>query len=144
MTRGQPESRTSERTSHRSPAAPGGILDQFLTRALALTDEQREAVAERRGAMNESLHEAALRSAAEALVEHSDLYAEARRRLAVAHIPDALEREDLSTAEQRRWDEVSRLVQLSIDEMLVALVGSEVLHPNHLRELTAPWSAFPR
>jgi len=116
-----------------------GIVEQFVARASALTDEQREAVAARRGALDEAEHVAALRSGAEALFNWPQVYADARRTLAAAHLPDALERDDLTADERRHWSEVARLVQLSIDEMLVALAGNEVLHPNHLRDLSAPW-----
>jgi hypothetical protein len=120
-------------------ARDGGIVEQFVARASALTDEQREAIAARRRALDEAEHVAALRSGAEALYGWAEVYADARRRLAAAHVPDALERDDLTDEERRHWSEVARLVQLSIDEMLVALAGSEVLHPNTLRDLSAPW-----
>ena len=89
--------------------------------------------------MDEAAHESALRSGAEALVGRADVYTVARRTLARAHLPQALDRDDLSEDERRSWNDVSRLVQLAIDEMLVALAGNEVLHPNHLRELSAAW-----
>lgn len=120
-------------------ARDGGIVEQFVARASALTDEQREAVAARRSALDEAEHAAALRSGAEALHGWAALYSAARRTLAAAHVPDALERDDLTDDERRHWNEVARLVQLSIDEMLVAVVGNEVLHPNDLRDLSAPW-----
>ncbi len=120
-------------------ALDGRIVEQFVARAAALTDEQREAVAARRGALDEAEHAVALRSGAEALHGWLEVYAEARRTLATAHVPDALDRADLTDEERRHWNEVARLVQLAIDEMLVAVVGNEVLHPNNLRDLSAAW-----
>jgi hypothetical protein len=55
--------------------------------------------------------------------------------VAGAHLPDALEEETVDP----EWVEVSRFVQLAIDEGLLAFVGQPTLHPNHLRELIAPW-----
>lgn len=106
---------------------------------LALTDDRRAAIAERRAGVDEALYAASLRSGAEALVARAGVYAVARRTLATAHVPDALERSDLSDRERRHWNEVARLVQLAIDEMLVAIAGNEVLHPNHLRALSLAW-----
>ncbi len=120
--------------------APGeGILEQFVARALALTDARREAVASRRAATDEAAYGTSLRAGAEALVDWGEPYLLARRTLAAAHVPDALEREELSPAERAHWNDVARLVRLAIDEMLVALAGNEVLHPNHLRALSAAW-----
>ena len=120
-------------------AGSKGILEQFVDRALALDDDRRDAVARRRAAIDEAAYETSLRAGAEALVDWSERYLNARRTLAAAHVPDALERDDLSPEERARWNDVARLVRLAIDEMLVALAGNEVLHPNHLRALTAAW-----
>jgi hypothetical protein len=114
-------------------------VEQFVARAARLTDEQRALVAERRATLDEADHVASLRSGAEALVDFAPAYVEARRALAAAHVPDALERDDLTPDERARWTDVARLMQLAIDEMLVALAGNEVLHPNHLRALSAAW-----
>lgn len=117
----------------------GGILEQFVARALALTDARREALAERRRAIDESDYAASLRAGAEALATRGERYAAARRTLATAHVPDALEHPGLSPGERAHWNEVARLARLAIDEMLVAISGNEVLHPNHLRELSLAW-----
>jgi hypothetical protein len=116
----------------------------FVDRMRRLTDEQRIAAAEERKRVDEEYHEKALRAAAEALAGRGEAYARARRALAAAHVPEALRIEgDERDAEQvRRWTEISRLVQLAIDEMLVALIASDVLHPNHLRELSRPWASY--
>jgi len=120
-------------------ARDGGIVEQFVARAAALGDEQREAVAKRRRELDEAEHASALRSAAEAIQPWAETYAQARRMVADAHVPEALHRSDLTDDDRRHWNEVARLVQLAIDEMLVAVVANEVLHPNDLRELSAPW-----
>lgn len=110
---------------------PGAVGD-FVDRVLRLSDDDRLAVAEARRAVSEGFHEKALWAAAEALVGRSEEYARARALVARAHVPEGLAEEA---------DEVARLVQLAIDEGLVALVGADVLHPNHLRELYRPWRA---
>lgn len=112
-------------------------MESFVERARGLTDEQRRVVAGRRRRIDEASREKALRAAAEALPPHADLYVRARARIAAAHLPTQLE-EGEPDAE---WVEISRLVQLAVDEGLVAVVGSGTLHPNHLRELIAPWPA---
>jgi hypothetical protein len=112
-------------------------VESFVQRVRGLTDEERRTVADRRSGIDEALREKALRAGAEAIARHPDLYAHARAQVAGAHLPAALE--DGST--DGEWVRVSRLVQLAIDEGLVAVVGSGTLHPNHLRELIAPWPA---
>lgn len=112
-------------------------VESFVQRVRGLTDEQRRVVAGRRSQIDEALHEKALRAGAEALPPHADLYVRARAQVAAAHLPTQLEDGEPDS----EWVEVSRLVQLSIDEGLVAIVGSGTLHPNHLRELIAPWPA---
>lgn len=102
-----------------------------------MTDAERRVVAARRSLLDEAFHEKALRAAAEALPPHAATYARARAQVAGAHLPDCLQDE----SPDHEWVEVSRLVQLAVDEGLVAVVGSGTLHPNHLRELIAPWPA---
>lgn len=113
-------------------------VDGFVTRVLALTDEERVAVAETRKALDDSFREPALRAAAEALVGRAEAYVLARRELAGAHVPGGLD------DDPARRDEVARLVRLAIDEALAARVGQDVLHPNHLRELHRPWQGLLR
>lgn len=114
-------------------------VETFVARMRDLSDEERLAVAEERRAVDETFHARALRAAAEALVGRGEPYALARREVGQANLPERLadEREDAA-----RWTEVARLVQLAIDEALVALVASDVLHPNYLRELHRPWRAL--
>lgn len=107
-----------------------------------LRDEDRLRVAEGRKAVSEAYHAKALRAAAEALSGRAEAYVASRRRLAGAHVPDRLTEEGglaLSADEVARWNEVARLVQQAIDDALLALLASDVLHPNHLRELYRPW-----
>lgn len=117
-------------------------VDAFVERALALTDEERLAIAEVRRGVPEGFHVSALRAAASWLPGRADLYARARNALAKAHVPFRLldEDDEPSGAERERLDEVARLVQLAIDDMLLCLIASDVLHPDHLRELSRPWS----
>jgi hypothetical protein len=107
----------------------------FVERVRGLTDERRRVIADRRRGLDEAFREKALRAGAESLTPHADLYVRARAQVANAHLPDCLE----EGAPNEEWAEISRLVQLAIDEGLLAFVGSGTLHPNHLRELIAPW-----
>ena len=93
------------------------------------------AVAAARRAVDETFHERALQAASELLVGRGELYAEARRALARAHVPAALEGEALSEGERAELDDVARAVQLAIDDGLLAVLTSDRLHPNHAREL---------
>lgn len=111
-------------------------VDELVARVRELTDEERRIVAAARKAVDESYHERALVAAAEALVGRAEEYAHARRELARAHVPHALARgEPLTETERQAWNEDARLVQLALDDALAALVASDALHPNHLREL---------
>lgn len=116
---------------------------EFVDCVRRLEDEGRLAVAEARKAVDETFHEKALRAASEALPGRGEAYARARRRVAGAHVPDRLASDDAPRRDEAaRWSEVARLVQLAIDETLVAFVASDHLHPNHLRELCRPWKAL--
>jgi hypothetical protein len=111
-------------------------VEAFVARALELTDDERIAVAEARRAVDEDFHEKALRAGVEALAGRGEEYLRARAQIARAHLPEGLTSEDaLSPDERARWNEVARLVQLGLDEGLIAILGTPVLHPNHLREL---------
>lgn len=110
-------------------------VESFVQRARNLTDEDRKLIAERRRGLDEVFREKALRAGAEAMPPHADLYVRARMQVARAHLPECLE----EATPNEEWAEISRLVQLTIDEVLLAYVGSRTLHPNHLRELVAPW-----
>lgn len=117
------------------PEGVSAAVESFVQRVRNLTDEERRVVAERRRGLDEAFREKALRAGAESLPPHADLYVRARAQVANAHLPRRLE-EGKADAE---WVEISRLVQLAVDEGLIAMVGQGTLHPNHLRELIAPW-----
>jgi len=106
-----------------------------VERVLALTDEERKVVAERRRVLDEAFREKAVRAGLEAAAAHAELYVRARAHIGGAYLPATLEEGDRDP----EWSEVSRLVELAIDEGLLAFVGQATLHPNHLRELIAPW-----
>lgn len=110
----------------------------FVARVRGLTDANRAALADARRALDEDFREQALRSAAELLVGRGEAYAVARREVAGAHLPEALE------DDPTRRDEIARLVELAIDEALAGIVVQERLHPKHLRELYRPWRALDR
>jgi hypothetical protein len=118
-------------------------VDAFVERARALSDADRVTIAESRRGVEEGFHEKALRSSVAWLQGRAELYGSARKALASMHVPAVLlDDEAEPTAEEReRWNEVARLVQLAIDDMLVCLIASDVLHPDHLRELSRPWNA---
>lgn len=106
-----------------------------MERVRGLTDDERRIVASRRRALDEAFREKAVRAGIESLTPHAELYVQARMQVAHAHLPACLE----EAVPNDEWAEISRLVQLAIDEGLIALVGQRTLHPNHLRELIAPW-----
>lgn len=110
-------------------------VDSFVERVRNLTDEERRVVAERRRGLDEVFREKAVRAAAEAAAPHADVYVRARAEVSGSHLPTALE----EGVVDEEWSEISRLVQLSVEEGLLAFVGQRTLHPNHLRELIAPW-----
>lgn len=110
-------------------------VDSFVERVRSLTDEERRVVAERRRGLDEAFREKALRAAAEAIPPHEAVYVRARARVAGAHVPTRLE----EGVRDDEWTEISRLVQLAVDEGLLAMVAQRTVHPNHLRELIAPW-----
>jgi len=112
-------------------------VDAFVARVRSLTDDERIAIANARGAVDEAFHARALLAGAEELVKRGGAYVGARWALADAHLPEAMLdiADDAPGDDVARWNEVARLVQLAIDEALVAILTSDSLHPNHLREL---------
>lgn len=109
-------------------------LDEFVTRVLALTDDERRGVADARRAVDEVFHERALAAAAELLVGRGEEYARARRAIGDAHLPRSL-RADGADGEGSDLADIARHVQLAIDDGLLAVLTSDLLHPNHAREL---------
>lgn len=114
--------------------ASSSPLDEFVTRVLALTDDERRTVAEARRSVDEAFHERALVAATELLVGRGETYAQARRVLATAHVPMALS-EHGDHDERAELADLARHVQLAIDDGLLAVLTSDLLHPNHAREL---------
>jgi chromosome condensin MukBEF complex kleisin-like MukF subunit len=108
-------------------------VHDFVARVLALTDDERRAIADARAFVDESFHRSALLAAAEQLVSGSDEYARARTAVAVSHVPAALEH--ASPDELEELNRVARHVQLAIDDGLLAVLTRDTLHPKHLREL---------
>ena len=120
------------------------LVDGLVERARALTDEQRLRLAEFRGAVDEAFHVAAWRAATEMLPMRADLYASAWQRIGPAFVPERLgdlvqmgQRAD--PTELRKWQDVARLVRLSIDDELLAVLTSDSIPPPHLRQLHMAW-----
>lgn len=88
--------------------------------------------------MDEAFHESARAAAFEALAGRGEEYVRARRALARAHVPERLETE----VGDGSWAEVARLAELAIDDALLALLGSDLLHPKHVRELYRSFQAL--
>jgi hypothetical protein len=108
------------------PSDLSGSVDALVARVRALGDEELVAIANARRAVDEDFHERALVAGIEALVGRGEEYVHARRSLANAHL--------LETTDAK-GDEIARLVQLAIDDALIAVLTSNAIHPNHLREL---------
>ena len=118
--------------SHSDTHAPPAV-DVFVARVLELTDDERRVIADARAAVDESFHRSALLAAAEQLVGHGEEYLRARRAVALAHVPDALE--GAPPSELEALNRVARGAQLAIDDGLLAVLARDTLHPKHLREL---------
>ena len=123
---GQPD--LSQPDTHASPA-----VDAFVARVLELTDDDRSAIADARAAVDEPFHRSALLAAAEQLAGRGDEYVRARRAVALAHVPDALE--GAPPGELEALNRIARNAQLAIDDGLLAVLARDTLHPKHLREL---------
>ena len=118
----------SQSDTHASPA-----VDAFVARVLELTDDDRRAIAHARTAVDESFHRSALLAAVEQLVSRGDEYLRARRAVALAHVPDALD--GAAPGELDALNRVAREAWLAIDDGLLAVLARDTLHPKHLREL---------
>lgn len=108
-------------------------MEEFVARVRRLTDEERAVVAAARKAVDETFHARAVIAGLEAVADRGDAYVRARRAVAGAHVPERIEQDE---------GEVARLVQLAIDDALLAMLARDLLHPNHLRELYRPWRAL--
>ena len=103
-----------------------------------MTDEDRVAVARARRNIDERFHEKAVVAGLEIISSRGDEYLGARIALSDAHLPDVLANDGesrLEADELAYWNEVARGAQQAIDDALVAVLASDSLHPNHLREL---------
>lgn len=99
------------------------LVAALVERLRVLTDEERRRIADARRQVTEDYHEGSLRAASELLVGRGDAYARARFEVTAVHVSDGVD------------DETARLVQLAVDDALLALVTADLLHPNHVREL---------
>jgi hypothetical protein len=120
---------------------------QFVERALSLDDQDREALAVARGAVDEAFHLSAWRSANAILGSDPAVYLEVRQRIADAFLPRRLaELVDLGPEadpkEVERWLVVARLARLAVDDALMGLLAADSIRPPDLRELYAPWKAM--
>lgn len=136
---GQLERHGADDSLERFPA-----VEAFVEQVLQLGDDERHAVAEARKQIDEARQAKALRAAAEALAVtgRRSAYIETRERLALAHLSDEPVGGDASapsTDELARRHETVRLLRLAIDDAVLALLTTDVLHPKHLRELYRPW-----
>jgi hypothetical protein len=122
-------------------------VEAFIERALVLDDEDRRALAEARGGIDEAFHLGAWRSANEIVGRDPGPYLEARQRIASAFLPQRLEElvslgslADPSEVDQ--WAEIARLARTGLDDALLGLLAADSIPPPHLRELYAPWKAM--
>jgi len=129
------------------PEPPAKHVDAFVERALSLDDDDREALAAARGAIDEAFHLGAWRSANEIVARDPGAYLDLRQRIASACLPRRLgELVDLGAeadpSEVARWEEVARLARAAVDDALMGLLAAESIPPPDLRELYAPWKAM--
>jgi hypothetical protein len=122
-------------------------VEAFVERALSLDDEDREALAAARGALDETFHLGAWRSANEIVGRDPAPYLELRQRIGSAFLPRRLgELVDLGSeadpGEVARWVEIGRLARLALDDVLMGLLAADSIRPPDLRELHAPWKAM--
>ena len=139
------------------PESNGGTVDEpgplakhvvaFVERVLSLDDEDREALAAARGALDEAFHLGAWRSANEIVGRDPRAYLELRQRIGSAFLPRRLgELVDLGAeadpSEVARWVGIARLARAALDDALMALLAADSIPPPALRELYAPWKAM--
>jgi hypothetical protein len=119
-------------------------LETFIEQARALEDEDRSALAEARGAIDETFHIGAWRAANEAVAGRAGLYMEARQRIGSACIPRRLEELvrmgfRAEPSEVTEWQGIARLARAGLDDALLALLAADTIPPTALRELYGPW-----
>lgn len=120
-------------------------IETFIDRALRLTDEDRQRLADARAASDETFRAGAWKAATEILAQHGRSYHDVWVRLGPAHVPERLEKlvqEGTDHAEIARWQQIARLAQLGMDDALLALTAADIIRPPDLRELYRPWKAM--
>jgi hypothetical protein len=125
-----------------SAAGASAHLDAFIAEARALRDENRVILADARRRLDEVVRAAAWKAANEVLAGRAEEYVDAWIRIGPAHIPDRLEEVrggGAEGAEIERWQDVARLVRMTLDEALVALLTADTIPPPDIRELLHPW-----
>jgi hypothetical protein len=123
------------------------IVDSFVERARALTDEDRRALARARRAVDETFHAGAWRSASEMVADRASAYVEAWIRIGAAFIPQRLQElsdrgPNADPAEVAELEEVARLARAAIDDALLSLLTIDTIPPPDIRELYGPWQAM--
>lgn len=121
-------------------------IESFLERARRMTDEDRRALADARRAVDDGYHSKAWRAANEAVLPRAAAYVAARHAMGASYLPDrlaaALAEGVTDRGELASWNEVARLAHDAMDDALLALLVSDVIPPDQLRELYGPWRAM--
>jgi hypothetical protein len=122
-------------------------VEGFVTRAKAMNDDDRLALARARRALDESFQVGAWKAANEVAMGRAAEYLEVRVRLGGVYVPDHLEElvmlgSRADPAERAEWQDVARLVRAALDEATLAHVGLDTLRPPDVRALIGPWKAM--
>ena len=122
-------------------------VEGFVTRAKALDDDDRFALAQARRAVDESFQVGAWKAGNEVAMGRAAEYLQVRVRLGGVFVPDRLEELVMlgtraDPAELAEWQEVARLVRIALDETTLAHVGLDTLRPPDIRALVGPWKAM--
>jgi hypothetical protein len=122
-------------------------VEEFVTRAKALDDEDRLALAQARRAIDESFQVGAWKAGNAIALGRAAEYVEVRVRLGGVFVPDRLEElvmlgSRADPAELAEWQDVARLVRIALDEATLAHVGLDTLRPPDVRALIGPWKAM--
>jgi hypothetical protein len=119
-------------------------VEGFVTRAEALDDEDRLALAQARRAIDESFQVGAWKAGNEIAMGRAAECLEVRVRLGGVFVPDRLEElvmlgSRADPAELAEWQDVARLVRIALDEATLAHIGLDTLRPPDVRALLGPW-----
>jgi hypothetical protein len=122
-------------------------VEGFVTRAKALDDDDRLALARARRAVDESFQVGAWKAGSEVAMGRAAEYLEVRVRLGGVFVPDRLEElvmlgSRADPAELAGWQDVARVVRIALDEATLAHVGLDTLRPPDVRALLGPWKAM--